>query len=195
MKKGIFLTLQLLFVCLVLGSCEDQDKIQQELKQKALQHNDSIFNFLQANWNFKIEQNNSELNQILQEWKIWEEFSQELAIKPVTSIGAYQNKIKILDNKLQSLTYLKYPEPLNSPDIKARITTLLSSIKDLNMFLHLNPVDIKNLDSAISKVDKDLSVLMDQMQKNLSRPSIKEYLSDQDLQNLFDTVRRANPQP
>lgn len=194
MKKGIFLTLHLLLTCLLLGSCQDEDKLQQELKQKALQHNDSVFNYLEASWKFDLNQDNQELSEILQQWKIWQEFEQELVIKPVTTIGAFQNKIKVLDNKLQSLTYLKYPEALNSADIKARVTTLLSSIKDLNMFLHLNPIEIDKVDQSISKVNENLDILIDQMQKNLSRPSIKEHLSEEDLQIIYDTVRRANPQ-
>lgn len=192
MKKGIFLTLQIALICLTVFSCQQKDNTQQSLNESVMQHNDSVFAFLETNWHFQIRQSSNELQNILQEWKIWQEFTQELAIKPVTSIGAYQNKIKVLDNKLTSLTYLKYPEALNTPDIKARITVLSTSIKNLNMFLQLNPIDLDKVELSLNQVNENLDILLSQMQNNLSKPAIHSS-STADFDQLLDTVRRANP--
>lgn len=193
MKKGIFLTLQILLTCLLLFSCQEKDKMQQSLKDRALLHQDSVFNFLEDSWHFTLKQPSSELNQILEQWKIWQEFTQELEIKPVTSIRAFQNQIKVIDNKLQSLIYLKYPEQLDTADIKARITVLSTSLKNLNMFLHLQHIEIDKIQYALDQVNENLDILMTQMQNNLSKPTLHTPNSTSDVELLLDTVRRANP--
>ncbi|MHC5353152.1 hypothetical protein ACYSNX_03020 [Myroides sp. LJL115] len=192
MKKGIFLTLLIVLFCLTAFSCQQKDNSQQKLNESVMQHNDSVFAFLETNWHFQVKQNSQELQTILDDWKIWQEFAQELAIKPVTSIGAYQNKIKVLDNKLSSLSYLKYPEALDTPDIKARVTVLSTSIKNLNMFLQLNPIDIDKVQQSLDQVNENLDILLSQMQNNLSKPTLNAN-SAVDFQQLLDTVRRANP--
>ncbi|WP_267740628.1 hypothetical protein [Myroides injenensis] len=194
MKTTFKFILQSFIVLLLLVSCKDEDKLRQVETEKLTMHNDSVFNYLENNWSFKFPNVTADLNGLLEDWKPWNDFKQEMELKPMTSISAYQKKIDLLDTKIQSIIYTKFPQELNTRDIKARITVLQNSIKNLQMFLYLEPIDIPKIETHIKEVKKDLTILIDKMEEIVVKNHLPSEVGEEEMLQLLDTTRMANPE-
>ncbi|WHT40573.1 hypothetical protein QNH98_08495 [Myroides sp. mNGS23_01] len=85
-------TIILLVLSLNLTSCKkevDQSAIEQT---KLQQYNDSVFTHLMKEWKFKIPKASKELTPILEDWKAWTNLINELKLRPVSTIGAFQKR-------------------------------------------------------------------------------------------------------
>lgn len=194
MKNKTFAIIPLLFVAIIVSSCKKEEHNADIYKNQMQQRQDSIFNQIEQSWNFVIPASATEVEQSLSNWKIWNEFVDEITLKPITSITAYQKKIDQIEAKLNSVMYLKYPDEFNTPDIKARVSVLMTSLKNLHMYLRLNPIDSDKVTFYINEVQNDINNLMDQMQTNIKRKSLPQTVLEKNmLQQVLDTIRRANP--
>jgi len=191
-------TILLVILALNLTSCKkeiDQSALEQT---KLQQYNDSVFTHLMQQWKFKVPKANKDLTPILSEWKAWTDLTNELKLRPVSSIGAFQKKAATLSEVAQNLTYQSYPPELDAPDIKARYSTLLTSFQNLEMYISLNPVDVEKVDQWIRNIQISLDDLVRMMEEDLIRTNyIKEEGEDEMLEQMEEfrsETRRANPE-
>ncbi|TDS57874.1 hypothetical protein [Myroides indicus] len=194
MKNYLFFILSLIALSITTYSCKDNSKVEQERQIKIKEYNDSIFAFVQKNWNFKIPRTSPELAQELENWKMWQEFKQEIELKPVSTLGAFQKKAEKLSSSVLSLTFQSYPNKLNQPDIKARVTVLLTSLNNLEMFIKLDPIPMDKVDIYLKEVQTNLKVLIMQMEENLAKTKIPKEIGEQEMLEAMDETRRANPE-
>ncbi|MEC4113695.1 hypothetical protein [Myroides pelagicus] len=194
MKKTLFFLLNIILLVGVLTSCNDDKQLQQAQRERYMQHQDSVFNYLETNWKIEFPKTTPELTNLLKEWNAWQEFQKEAVLKPTTSIDAYQKKISQLENKVQSITFIKYPKALDERDVKARMTVFFNSVKNLNMFLNLDPIDIAKVDAQMKQVNKDLAILTKQMEKNLEVAKVPLEIGEEEMLELLNDERRANPE-
>ncbi|MEC4115739.1 hypothetical protein [Myroides phaeus] len=194
MKKSLLAIFLMLFsISLLTTSCKDEEKFEKEQEIKISQHRDSVFAFLKNNWKFSLPKPSNELKPLLDDWKAWQEFKQELSLKPVTTIGAFQKKADVLTQKLSSLSYQKMPEEINLPDVKARITLLQTSLNNLHLFIIQEPIEIDRLDNDLKQVNNSIKLLFDQMEENLIKNRVPKEIGEEEMLEAISTERRANP--
>lgn len=194
MKNSILTIFLFLFsLTLLTTSCKDEEKFEKEQEIKIAQHNDSVYAFLQNNWKFIVPQPSNELKPLLEEWKAWQEFNQELELKPVSTIGAFQKKADVLTQKLTSLSFQKFPDELNIPDVKARIALLQTSLNNLHMFITVEPIEIERSRNDIKMVNNSLKVLFEQMEENLIKKKYPKELGEDEMIEAMSSERKANP--
>ena len=192
MKKVLaFIALAISLFGLV-ASCQDEDKVRKEQQERQQAHSDSVFTYLENNWKFIIQTDNKELEEQLKNWESWSYFSEEILLKPVTSTNAYHKKAELLESRVQSIIYSKYPELLNTMAIKSRTIVLLNTIRNLKMFLLLDPVDINKLDENIKEVNLHIKMLISKMEEEIRKNEFPKQLGEEEFLQLMDTVRRAN---
>lgn len=194
MKKSLLAIFLMLFsISLLTTSCKDEEKFEKEQEIKISQHKDSVFAFLKNNWKFTLPKPSNELNPLLEDWSAWQEFKQELSLKPVTTIGAFQKKADLLTQKLSSLSYQKIPDELNLPDVKARITLLQTSLNNLHLFVIQEPIEIDRLSKDLKQVNNSIKLLFDQMEENLIKNRVPKEIGEEEMLEAISTERRANP--
>jgi len=191
-------TIILLVLSLNLTSCKkevDQSAIEQT---KLQQYNDSVFTHLMKEWKFKIPKTSKELTPILEDWKAWTNLINELKLRPVSTIGAFQKKAVTLSEIAENLPYQGYPSALDTPDIKIRYSTLLTAFQNLDMYINLNPVNIEKVDEWLDNIQLNLDDIVRMMEENLVRQNYaKEAGEDamlQEMEEFRNDMRKANPE-
>ncbi|MDM1396772.1 hypothetical protein QK342_05775 [Myroides odoratimimus] len=196
MKSNLYILLPLLFLVSIISfSCKDEEKFVKEQELKIAQHNDSVYDYLTKNWNLRVPAASAELGVILKDWKPWQEFVQEVSLKPVSTIGAFQKRANRLSELLQSLTYQQYPKELDLPDIKSRMALLQTSLNNLNMFLEVTPISIEKLDQNLKHTNTALRLLLAQMDENIVKAKLPQEEGEAEMLEAINEERRANPTP
>ncbi|MGS4346231.1 hypothetical protein ACKUSY_11680 [Myroides odoratus] len=191
-------TIILLILSLHLTSCKkevDQNALEQT---KLQQYNDSVFSHLMKEWKFKIPKTSKELTPILEDWKAWTNLINELKLRPVSTIGAFQKKAITLSEVAENLTYQGYPSQLDTPDIRIRYSTLLTAFQNLDMYIHLDPIDVEKVDYWLDNIQISLDDIVRMMDENLVRQNyVKEAGEEamlEEMEELRNEARRANPE-
>ncbi|MDR2222573.1 MAG: hypothetical protein LBE34_07515 [Flavobacteriaceae bacterium] len=200
MKQYLVIIVSILCLSLVTSSCkDDSERKQQEIQKKLKQHNDSVFQFLAKNWKFVIPHPTNELKQNIDDWSTLNDLKKELTLAPVSTIGAFQKKAEVLSQNALNVVYQSYPAAVNYPDVKARYTALLTSIQNLEMYITVDPIDIKKVDHCIKEVQNNLRIFYAVMEEELVRTNIPKEEGEQEMiqemQNMaLDPTRNANPE-
>ncbi len=188
----------LLVVGLCLTSCKKEIDNSELEQAKIQQYNDSVFSHLMKEWKFKIPKASKELTPILEEWKPWTNLINEVKLRPVSTIGAFQKKAATLSEIAENLTYQSYPAQLNTPDIQTRYTTLLNSFQNLEMYVNLDPVNLDKVDEWLHNIQISLDDIMRMMEENLVRQNYAKQEGEevmlQEMEALRNETRNANPE-
>lgn len=188
----------LLVVGLSLASCKKEIDQSQVEQTKLQQYNDSVFSHLMKEWKFKIPKTSKELTPILEEWKPWSNLINEVKLRPVSSIGAFQKKAATLTEIAQNLTYQAYPAPLDTPDIQTRYTTLLTAFQNLEMYIELDPINVEKVDEWLDNIQISLDDIVRMMEENLMRQNYAKQEGEdamlEEMEELRNETRRANPE-
>lgn len=200
MKHYIVVITLLLSVAFISTSCnDDTQQKQEEIKLQLQKHNDSVFQFLVKNWNFTLPRPTKELETTVSEWTSLKDLKKELSLKPVSTIQAFQKKSELLSSTAINMMYQSYPEQLNQPEVKARFTTLLTSIQNLEMYITITPIDIVVVDKCIKEVQKNIKIFYAIMEEELVRSHIPKEDGEVEMigemqERALDTTRNANPE-
>lgn len=173
-------------------SCKKVDTQQQENQLKAQKQTDSVFSILTKTWNFKIPYQSSALQAELADWKAWSTFKNDLSIKPISSISAFQKKSEVLSKSSLNL-FNEIPANLNRPDIKSRITVLNTHLSNLEMYISLDKIPEKKILWLIPQINSALMSLVNQMEEVVVKKSIPKEVGEAEMLKALDTVRLANP--
>jgi len=126
-------TFSALFLFLVfLTSCQEDPKLRALEQEKAAQKREVIFNNINKGWNFKAQPINSTSRSLTSNWAEWRVFLNELAQKPKSTIGAFQQKAKTLSKRADDLNK-NIPIIYDLPETKSRIQVIATKINSINL--------------------------------------------------------------
>ena len=129
MKYRIALFLLLIFV---LQSCQNENEKRLAENAKEAKKKEKIFNNINKGWTFIDEPINEVSEENIKNWAEWRDFLKEIGDKPRKTIGAFQKKSAAISKKAMALNN-NIPTQFNQPQIKSRISILITKIKMLDL--------------------------------------------------------------
>lgn len=185
MKK---ITIYLLLLFLLPIACKNDTDIQLISQQKEAKKNETIFNNISKGWVFAINPIEPSTQSKINLWMEWRNFLTELNQKPSTSIGAFQKKAAQLSKKVIELNN-NIPLQFNKPQIKSRITAVITKIKLLDLYIHLNQIPDDKIVTIISNTNIEINALQLQMEELVRRSQIPREQGEPDFIKMKDTAR------
>ncbi len=177
----------LLFSLLIVSCKEDDAQLIIEQKKEA-QKKEVVFNTINRGWNFDISPIEATTQSKIQNWVEWRNFLTEINQKPKSTIGAFQKKASDLSKKAMDLE-LKIPEEFNKPQMKTRITVLITKIKTMDLYIHLRQIPDQKVIKLVSEINTEIDFLQLQMEEIVKRSQIPVEEGEQDLIMMKDTTR------
>ncbi|KAF2516172.1 hypothetical protein [Flavobacterium foetidum] len=172
----------------VLISCQNENEKRKAENAKEAKKKEVIFNNISKNWIFIDEPINEISESKINSWKEWREFLQELGYKPKKTIGAFQKKSAVISKKAMALNN-NIPPEFNQPHIKSRISILITKIRMLDLFIHLNKIPDDKVVFLVGEINKELISLERQMDKVIERSKIPKEEGEADFLKMLDTAR------
>lgn len=179
---------QLFIVFFVVYSCKYEDEIRLSENLKDTKKKELIFESINKGWIFNANPINATAQKNTLSWSEWRLFLRELAQKPKKSIGAFQKKATELSKKAMALNE-NTPETFNKPQIKSRIATLITKVKLLDLFIHLDNIPDQKVILLVSQINEELVSLQNQMDKIVQKSLIPLEEGESDLLKMLDTTR------
>jgi len=185
MKYKLSLLLLLIFV---LHSCQNQDEKRLAENAKEAKKKEKIFNNINKGWVFIEEPINEVSEQKISSWNEWRDFLKEIGDKPRKTIGAFQKKSTAISKKAMALN-TNIPAEFNQPQIKARISILITKIKMLDLFIHLSKIPDDKVTFLVGEINKELVSLERQMDNIVVKSKIPKEEGEADFLKMLDTTR------
>ena len=168
MKYKLISFFLLLFV---LNSCQNNNEKRLAENKKAAEKKELIFSNINKGWVFYDTPVTEASENNMATWNEWRMFLAELAQKPKKNIGAFQQKSKSLSKKVMALND-NIPLEFNKPQIRTRISTLITKVRLLDLFLHLDNIPDKKVTNLVSEINLELVSLQRQMDKIVEKSKI-----------------------
>ncbi|MBC7523193.1 MAG: hypothetical protein H7239_01970 [Flavobacterium sp.] len=180
----------LYFLLLILAflSCKDDSVIEKASQQKEAQKKEVIFDNISKAWIFVIPSLESSTQSSVNNWIEWRAFLTEINQKPKSSIGAFQNKSSALSKKVADLDH-NIPKIFDKPQVKSRILVLITKIKAMDLFIHLNQIPDKKVIQFIAEINAEINSLQKQLEEIIIRTKIPKEAGEPDLIRMKDTAR------
>ncbi|WP_343696312.1 hypothetical protein [Flavobacterium sp.] len=185
MKYKIALFLLLIFA---LQSCQNENDKRLAENEKEAKKNEKIFNNINKAWIFIDEPINEVSEQNVRNWAEWRDFIKEIGDKPRKTIGAFQKKSTAISKKAMALNN-NIPAQFNQPQIKARISILITKVRMMDLFIHLNQIPDDKVAFLIGEINKELISLERQMDKIVEKAKIPKEEGEADFLKMLDTTR------
>ncbi|RTZ11226.1 hypothetical protein EKM05_00900 [Flavobacterium sp. GSP27] len=182
-KTAIFFALALL-----LFSCQDNNQKRLSENKKEMQRREIIFKNIEKGWVFYDTPVTEASEKSLATWNAWRIFLAELALKPRKSIKAFQQKSKALSKKVMDLNE-NIPYEYSKPQIKSRISTLITKVRLLDLFINLDAIPDKKITQLVSEINLELVSLQRQMDKITEKSKIPIEEGESELMKMMDTTR------
>jgi hypothetical protein len=115
-------------------------------------------------------------------------FLEELKQKPKKTITAFQKKSTEISKKALALNGT-IPFDFDIPQIKSRISTLITKVKLLDLFIHLDNIPDQKVIILISEINIELLSLQNKMAKIVQKSKIPVEEGESDLMKMLDTTR------
>lgn len=183
------------FLCLVilLSACNKEDN------QKRIAENtrdakkkEIIFNNVKKAWDFYDEPINEATEESIKTWIDLRAFMQELGQKPKKTIGAFQQKATAISKKAMVLNN-NIPELFNKPQIKSRVSVLITKVRLLDMFIHLDNIPDKKVAQLVGEINKELATLQRQMDILTEKSKIPVEEGEDEMRRMLLDSARAIP--
>lgn len=185
MKYRIALFLLLIFM---LNSCQNENEKRLAENKKEAKKKEIIFNNINKGWSFIDEPINEISEKNVSEWKEWGEFLKELGGKPRKTIGAFQKKSAAIAKKAMALNN-NIPAQFNQPQIRSRISILITKVKMMDLFIHLHKIPDDKVTFLIGEINKELVSVQRQMDKIVEKSKIPQEEGESDFLRMLDTAR------
>ncbi|PXY41740.1 hypothetical protein DMB65_07295 [Flavobacterium cheongpyeongense] len=185
MKYKIALFLLLIFM---FNSCQNENEKRLEENKKEVKRKEIIFNNINKEWSFIDEPINEISEKNVNDWKEWREFLKELGGKPRKTIGAFQKKSASIAKKAMALND-NIPSQFNQPQIRSRISILITKVKMMDLFIHLQKIPDEKVTFLIGEINKELVSLQRQMDKIVEKSKIPQEEGESDFLRMLDTAR------
>jgi hypothetical protein len=125
---------------------------------------------------------------LINTWGEWRVLLNELAQKPKSSLGAFQQKAKTLSKRATDLNN-NVPIEFNIPEIKSRINALCTKINAINLYIHLNQIPAAKIVKLVQDVNTEISSLQFQFEEINRKSQIKIEDGESDMLKMLDTIR------
>lgn len=185
MKYNLAVFFSLIFLLL---SCKDDNQKRIAENEKEIQRREIIFTNVQKGWVFYDTPVTEASENSVATWSEWRIFLAELAQKPKKTIGAFQQKSKSLTKKAMALND-NIPFEFSKPQIKSRISTLITKVQMLDLFLNLDNIPYKKVTQLVAEINLELVSLQRQMDKIVDKSNIPVEEGESDLLKMMDTSR------
>lgn len=173
---------------LLLSSCKEDNQQHNVAYEKAALKREVIFKKISSSWNFYATPINVTSEQSVSSWTEFRQFLDELAQNPGKSLNAYQKKAAELSKKALLLNN-NIPFQFQQPQIKSRIGTLITKVRLLDLFIHLDAIPEKKVVVLISEINAELVSLQRQMDKITEKSKIPVEEGETDMLRMLDTTR------
>ena len=185
MKYKIAVFFSLVFLVL---SCKNDNQKRIAENKKEMQKREVIFKNIEKGWVFYDTPVTEASEKSIASWNEWRIFLAELALKPRKTIGAFQQKSKALSKKVMALDD-NIPYEYNKPQIRSRISTVITKVRLLDLFIHLDNIPDKKVTLLVSEINLELVSLQRQMDKIVEKSKIPLEEGESDLLKMMDTTR------
>jgi hypothetical protein len=160
-------------------SCKNETEKRLVDNGKDLKKKELIFSNINKGWVF----NTNPLS-----WNEWRMFLTELGQKPKKTIGAFQKKSSEISKKAMALNE-NIPMEFNKPQIRSRISTLITKVRLLDLFIHLNTIPDQKVLVLVSQINEELRSLQNQMDKIVQKSKIPIEEGESEMMKMLDTAR------
>lgn len=171
-----------------LTSCQEDPKLRALAQEKEVQKKEVIFKNISNGWNFSVQPNNETSRSLTNTWGEWRVLLNELAQKPKSSLGAFQQKAKTLSKRATDLNN-NVPIEFNIPEIKSRINALCTKINAINLYIHLNQIPAAKIVKLVQGVNTEIRSLQFQFEEINRKSQIKIEDGESDMLKMLDTTR------
>ena len=182
------------FLIFILSSCKNDNQKRLAENQKQAKKNELIFSNINKGWFFYDTPINSTSEATVASWNELRIFFEELAIKPKKTIVAFQKKSKALSKKVMALNE-NIPYQFNKPQIKSRVSTLITKVRLLDLFLNLDKIPDQKVIVLVSEINAELVSLQRQMDKIVEKSKIPVEEGESELMKMMDTSRAIPSTP
>ena len=176
------------FLFLLLSSCKEDNQQRDAENKKAAQKKEVIYKNISKSWDFYATPINTTSEQSVASWTEFRQFLDELGQKPRKTMGAFQKKATELSKKVQQLPN-NIPFQFQQPQIKSRISTLITKVRLLDLFIHLDTIPAKKVIALINEINIELISLQRQMDKITEKSKIPVEEGESDMLRMLDTTR------
>jgi hypothetical protein len=178
----------LFMALLFLFSCQDNKEQRLMENAKDAKKKETIFNNINKGWNFNANPINPAAEGLVAMWPEWRSFLTELKSKPKSTIGAFQKKAQELSKKALELNN-NIPIAYNKPEVKSRISVLISKINSLNLYINLDEIPDDKVVTLILEINIQLQSLQTQLDEIVRKSTIPLEEGESDLIQMLDTSR------
>ena len=169
-------------------SCKNENEKRQIESLKDIKKKELIFSIIEKAWVFNAKHINQTSKSTALTWKEWRDFLSELDQKPKKSIGVFQKKSSEISKKAMALSD-NIPVELNKPQIKARISILITKVRMLDLYLHLKDIPAQKVIALIPEINSQLVALQNQMDKIVQKNKIPLEEGESELRRMLDSSR------
>lgn len=178
----------LLLIAVALFSCQNDNEARLKEQKKEAKKAEAIFKYIQNGWEFVVEPVEPTTQSKINQWEEWRSFINEIQQKPNSSIGAFQKKAETLSEKASNL-HNNIPAIFNKPNIKSRITALITRVKTLDLYIHLNQIPEKKVVEIIGEINEEIFSIQSKMEEMVRRSEIPFEAGESDIIRMKDTAR------
>ena len=176
------------FLIFILSACKNDNQKRLAENEKQAKKNELIFSNINKGWVFYDTPINSTSEATVASWNELRIFFAELVVKPKKTIGAFQKKSKALSKKVMALNE-NIPSQFNKPQIKSRVSTLITKVRLLDLFLNLDKIPDQKVIVLVSEINAELVSLQRQMDKIVEKSKIPVEEGESELRRMMDTAR------
>jgi hypothetical protein len=177
-----------LFLIILHSSCKNNDQKRLVENEKDAQKKEVIFSNISKAWVFYDTPINATSEASMATWNELRLFLAELALKPKKTIGAFQQKATAISKKVMALND-NTPYQYNKPQIKSRVSTLITKVRLLDLYIHLDNIPDKKVVHMIAEINNELSSLQRQMDKITEKNKIPVEEGESELIKMMDASR------
>jgi hypothetical protein len=177
-----------LFLISILFSCKNDNQKRTAENEKDAKKKEVIFSNIKKGWVFYDTPINTTAEESVATWNELRLFLTELAQKPKKTIGAFQQKATAISKKAMALNE-NLPFQFDKPQIKSRISTLITKVRLLDLYIHLDTIPDKKVVHLIAEINNELASLQRQMDKIVEKSKIPVEEGESELMKMMDGSR------
>ena len=177
------------FSILLFFSCKDENE-QVLLIEKMEKKNKESFEQINKVWLLNIPNASVEVSSVLNQWKEWQSFEQEIKQKPKSTVSAFKQKVLNLVSKSDSL-HLNVPPRFNVPQVRSRIVALQTKILALDTYFSLDIVPHEKVQDLITAINKEMTAFYMQCEEIIVKSRIPTEIGEPKIISISDTTRNA----
>jgi hypothetical protein len=178
------------FLCTVvlLFSCKDNNQKRIAENKKETARKELIFSTIEKGWIFYDSPINETTETSIKTWNELRLFLEELSKKPKKTIGAFQQKSTAISKAVMNLNN-NIPLQFDKPQIKSRIAVVITKVRMMDLFIHLDRIPSEKVVQLISEINRELATLQREMDKTVEKNKIPVEEGEADLKQMLDNSR------